>query len=176
MTKKILWGAGILVILLSIYVIYGFMTHRKHSPPETINIKSGNTEITIDYCRPAKKGREIFGGLVPYDTYWRTGANEATFINFSQDVNFGGESVKAGKYRLYSVPGLEKWQIVLNTELEEWGAFEPDYDMDVLKVTVPSGKTNSVVEQFKIDLIENEDGVDLTLAWDETIVSVPINI
>ncbi len=176
MIKKILWGVGILVILFSLYVLYILLTTKSHSPADTLTFSNGTVNISLDYCRPFKKGRVIFGGLVPYDTYWRTGANEATEIRFSADVQFGDKIAKAGEYRIYTIPGKEEWTVVLNSELGKWGAYEPDYDLDVLRIKVPAQKTTSEVEQFKIDLVETAGGVDLTMAWDDTKIAIPIKI
>ena len=78
-------------------------------------------EIEVEYSRPGAKGRTILGDLVPYNTIWRTGANKATAITFSNDVTFGGKEVKAGTYSLFTVPGEKEWTVMLNSETELWG-------------------------------------------------------
>lgn len=172
--KKALWIAGTVVLLFSLYVVYTMATTRKHSPAAVASLKSGDTEISINYCRPFKKGRKIFGGLVPYQTYWRTGANDPSIIEFTDEVEFGGEKVAAGRYRIYTIPGEDEWKVVLNTELEEWGYWEPDYSLDVAAAVVPVSSTSEVQEQFLMELTENEGGALIAMSWDQTKVEIPI--
>jgi hypothetical protein len=141
---------------------------KRASPHDTV--MSGNVSVT--YGRPYKKGREIFGSLVPYDQVWRTGADEATQITFKKDGNFGGKPVKAGTYALFTIPGKTEWTIILNGKLGQWGAFSYDKvkDQDVLKVTVPVNKTLAPAEQFTIVLPPGK----LMMMWDQTSVSVPV--
>ncbi|UXX79592.1 DUF2911 domain-containing protein [Reichenbachiella carrageenanivorans] len=174
MIKKILWVVGAGMILFALTVIYQIATTRQHSPPATAILSTTHFQVTVDYCRPFKKGRKIFGELLPYDTYWRTGANEPTVITFSDDVYFGTSEVPAGKYRLYTIPGESEWQVVLNAETEQWGYWEPDYNLDVAKVTVPVQQSDSCVQQFLIRLTDQPYGANLALIWDFTKVIVPI--
>ncbi|WP_420582866.1 DUF2911 domain-containing protein [Reichenbachiella sp.] len=176
MIKKLLWVVGAAVLLFATVVIYQIATTRKHSPSATAQLKTKDFEIKVNYCRPFKKGREIFGELLPYDTYWRTGANEPTIITFSENFTFGTKVVHAGSYRLYTIPRAEEWDVVLNAETEKWGLWEPDYSLDIAKVTVPVQQSDSCAEQFLIKLIENRDGADLAMIWDFTKVVVPIKI
>ncbi|MBU2915264.1 DUF2911 domain-containing protein [Reichenbachiella agariperforans] len=174
MLKKILWVLGSVVILFGTFVMYGILTTKQHSPPGLATFTQNDLNIKVDYCRPFKKGRDVFGDLLPYDTYWRTGANEPTIISFGQDVVFGGETVKAGSYRLYTVPGQEMWTVVLNSELEKWGYWEPDPALDVLRVEVPSETYPCCQEQFVIQFPQTEQGTEMVLIWDDVQVKVPI--
>ena len=176
MIKKILWVVGAAVLLFAAVVIYQIATTRKHSPPATAELKTQDFEISVSYCSPYKKGREIFGELLPYDTYWRTGANEPTIITFSEDFTFGANIVQAGSYRLYTIPRAEEWDVVLNAETEKWGLWEPDYTLDIAKVTVPVQQSDSCAEQFLIKLSESGNGAELAMIWDFTKVVVPIKI
>lgn len=176
MIKKVLWVVGAAVILFATIVIYQIATTRKHSPPATAELTTNKYKIQVDYCRPYKKGREIFGELLPYDTYWRTGANEPTIITFSNDFAFGVTKVPAGSYRLYTIPRENEWDVVLNSETEKWGLWEPNYNLDIAKVTVPVKKADSCAEQFLIQLKENGNGAEMALIWDFTQVVVPIKI
>ncbi|HYD22038.1 MAG TPA: DUF2911 domain-containing protein [Flavipsychrobacter sp.] len=128
--------------------------------------------VSVDYGQPSKRGRVVFGGLEPYGQVWRTGANEATVITFKKDGTFGGKPVKAGKYTLYTIPREKEWEVILNSKLEQWGAY--DYEKikgnDVLHVTVPSGSTKEVVEKFTITVMADA----MVMEWDQTRVSVPI--
>ena len=143
----------------------------------------GNTEVTVngvsisvDYSRPYKKGRDIFGGLVPFNKYWRTGANLATEISFSKDVKFGGKEIKSGRYRLYTIPGKTKWIVKLNSELGEKGYYEPNHDLDVLEISATPKTMKKVLEQLVIELKDSHEGAKLVIKWDTTKVIVPIEL
>ena len=129
--------------------------------------------VSVTYSAPSKKGREIFGGLVPYGQVWRTGANNATEITFAADTKFGGKDIKAGTYSLFTIPGEKEWTVILNSELKQWGSFgyEKIKSKDVLKVTATPVKTKEVVEQFKIRF---DGSNNLILEWDTTQVSVKV--
>ncbi|MEO9964640.1 MAG: DUF2911 domain-containing protein [Reichenbachiella sp.] len=176
MIKKILWVVGAAVILFAVVVIYQIATTKKHSPAATAELKTDRYNIKINYCRPYKKGREIFGEMLPYDTYWRTGANEPTIITFSSDFSFGSTIVPAGSYRLYTVPRETEWDVILNAETEKWGLWEPDYNLDIAKVTVPVQVADTLTEQFLIEISSYNEGAKLAMVWDLTKVVVNIKI
>lgn len=135
-----------------------------------ITAKTDNVEIS--YGQPSKRGRVIFGDLVPYSEVWRTGANEATEITFKKDGMFGGKPVKAGTYAMYTIPGQNQWTIILNSELGQWGAYtyEQNKAKNVLEVTVPAKQGGDMMEKFTITLKKDM----LVMAWDKTTVSVPM--
>lgn len=173
----------IIAILLgggALYFLYGLLTTRSHSPSETKAISHQGLDVHVVYGRPYKKDRLIFGdekdgALVPYDKYWRLGANEATEITFNKNVHFADKTVQAGSYRMYAVPKAETWQISLNSELGKFGYFEPNYALDVAKVEVPVNKESEVVEQFSISFEPADSaGVIMRMVWDQTAVYVPI--
>jgi hypothetical protein len=139
------------------------------SPHETVTAKN----ITVRYGRPYKKGREIFGKLVPYGKVYRCGADSATTISFAKDAKFGGKPVKAGTYNLFVIPTEKEWTIILNSELGQWGAYKYDQikDKDVLLVTVPVKNLSAPVEQLTIAA----PGKDLTITWDKTEVAIPVS-
>jgi hypothetical protein len=132
--------------------------------------------IKVLYGRPQKSGRDIFGKLVPYGKIWRTGANESTEVTFYQDVVFGGETVEAGTYSLFSIPGEETWTIILNSGLDAWGAYQYDAAKDVARTEVEAQATDGTVEAFTITFQEVEGGAHMIIAWDNTKVEVPIEI
>jgi hypothetical protein len=101
-------------------------------------------EVSIEYGRPNVKGREIWGGLVPYGKVWRTGADEATTISFSADVTVEGKALAAGTYSLFTVPGEGSWEIVFNKVANQWGAFKYDAVEDALRVTVTPAESDFV--------------------------------
>jgi hypothetical protein len=180
MRKKIFIVIGILLFAYAIYFVYGMMTTRSHSPSETQSVSHQGLDVKVIYCRPYKKQRLIFGteedeALVPYEKYWRLGANEATEISFSKDVTFGGKPVQAGTYRMYAVPHPTSWQVSLNSELGKFGYFEPNYALDVVKVDAPVTTAPQELEQFTITFDPDSSGVQMNIGWDKTLVQVPIN-
>lgn len=134
------------------------------------------TIIRVTYSRPLKNGREIFGKLVPYGKVWRTGANEATEIKFYQDVDFGGKKVRAGSYSLFSIPGEKEWVVVLNTDLDYWGAYKYNEKNDVVRVPASVISLTEPLENFSIQFEGKGDkqGV-MRLAWDTTAAEVPFS-
>lgn len=135
----------------------------------------GATEIEIDYSRPGAKGREIFGGLVPYGKVWRTGANASTKISFAQDVRLEGQAVPAGTYALYTIPEADEWTVILSTNTELWGAFDYDEADDVVRVTVTPEELQEPVENFTIGFDELTDGgAVMYLDWVHTRVPVQV--
>lgn len=129
--------------------------------------------MKVVYSRPQKKGRDIFGDLISYGEVWRAGANESTQITFFEDVVVGDAKVKAGRYTLYTVPGEDEWDVMINTDLDGWGAYAYDANKNVATITVPAMETEDTVEAFTIVFEEVEDGAHLIMAWDDTVVRVP---
>ena len=139
-----------------------------NSPHDTVRTKN----ITITYGRPSKKGRDIFGKLVPYGQVYRLGADENTTITFDKDATFGGKPVKAGTYAMFAIPEENKWTIILNTNHKQWGAYDYDKnkDKDVLKVEVPVTKLENTVEQFTI----KPSPTQIDIQWDKTSAVIPV--
>ena len=180
------WKKILLTVILGTIVIFGaifaymILTTRNHSPADMVSYKGTNMEVTVNYCRPYKKGRVIFGpksedALQPYGAYWRVGANEATEVQFGQDVSIMGKPLKAGTYVLYAVPGESDWTIGFNSDLGRWGYSEVDHDKDVLQVQAPHQRLPEIVEQLTIDFTEQDQGVFLNLKWDQSLVPIAIN-
>jgi hypothetical protein len=169
---------SVAVLSFAGWIAYTVMTTKVHSPEETVAFSLGDDTFTVTYCRPFKKGRKIFGGLVPHGEYWRTGANDATEVSFSKAIIFGGEQVPAGRYRLYTTPDVNQWQVVLNGELSQWGAFMPNHDLDIADVQVPTRVMPNLVEQFTIyfDEAGQDTGYNMHMQWDQTEVIIPITI
>ena len=179
MLKKILIGVGALLVVLTAAFFYLNYRNRTMSPPGSASLTNDDLSVSITYSRPSVRGRLIFGtkeqgALQPYGQYWRLGANEATEITFNKDVNFNGSQVKAGTYWIYAIPQEGGFEIILNTELPPWGAFEPDHSFDLLKTRVPVEKTASSVEQFTISLLPIERGVSVIFEWSDVRWSVPV--
>jgi hypothetical protein len=140
------------------------------SPQATVEGKLGAAKVKIVYCQPAARGRKIMGGLVPYGEVWRTGANDATTIEFDKAVKIEGKDLAAGKYSLFTIPGEEEWTIIINKDAKQWGAFKYKQESDVLRVTVKPTKTASSVEAFTIGLGKDE----VKLSWENTAVAFKV--
>ena len=148
----------------------------RSSPNALVGQTIGTTDVTVTYGRPHVRGREIFGGLEPYGEVWRTGANEATTITFSNDVSFGGEEVAAGTYALFTIPGEESWTVILNSEANQWGAMNHDASKDVARIEVtPQAATTAEMMTFYFDNVSDTEGM-LVLHWAETRVPIMIGV
>jgi hypothetical protein len=155
-----------LLLLLSVVLLgYG---QNASSPRVTAEGKN----VNVTYGQPSKRGRVIFGELLPYGEVWRTGANEATEITFNKDGTFGGKPVKKGTYTLFTIPAAKEWTIILNSQLKQFGAFEYEKhkDKNVLEVQVPARKAQGIVEKLTIKPTDTA----LLIEWDNTSVSVPM--
>ena len=154
------------------YYPHNFAHDRGDGPKKVGNVIFAK----VVYFRPAKKDREIFGKLVPYGKVWRTGANENTEIKFFQDVVIQGKTVKAGTYSLFTIPTETDWTIILNSDLDHWGAFSYKEANDVFRFTAPSKKTEALVENFTIQFAKSGDkSATMQLVWDTTLVELPIS-
>lgn len=128
----------------------------------------------VIYSRPQKDNRVIFGQLVEYGKVWRLGANEATEIEFFKDVTIGGKKVLKGRYTLYAIPTETKWTIILNKDMDTWGAFVYDDKKDVLRTDVPVQTLSTPVDAFSINFDKSDTGMNLFIAWDNASVTLPI--
>ncbi|ACY47277.1 DUF2911 domain-containing protein [Rhodothermus marinus] len=133
-----------------------------------------STYMKIVYGSPRKRGREIFGALVPYGEVWRTGANEATEITTTGDLIFGGHHLPAGTYSLYTIPYPDRWTIIVNRALGQWGAFNYNPELDLFRFDVPTRRTDKLYEGFTITFEEEDGQTYLYLRWDRTEVRIPV--
>ena len=154
------------------------------SPKSTINYNFDKNDksisLQVDYSRPYKKGRVIFGteeegALVPYNNYWRTGANFCTDFYNSSEILFNGNKLDSGKYFLYTFPNKNSWDIILNSDHGRFGFFNPDRENDVLITSVTPISIDEDFEQFKIDFEKIDSNIFLRLRWEKTSISIPIN-
>lgn len=138
----------------------------------------GLTEITVEYSRPAMRGRTVMGNLVPYGTIWRTGANANTTIEFSTPVTIGGKEVKAGKYAIYTKPMKDMWEVYFYTDTDNWGTPQEWDDSKVAAMTkVKVQQMPMPVGSFTITVDEiTSDGADLGMLWENTYVAVPFEV
>ncbi len=148
------------------------------SPSATLTQVIGLTQFEVKYSRPSVNERDIFGGLVPYDKLWRTGANLNTTINFDQNISFNGQKVKAGTYSLFTKPGEKEWTVYLYSTTDNWGTpQEWDKSKIVLETKVESKKTESTTEAFTVDFNHfSKSSAHLILKWANTVVNIPIEV
>lgn len=183
--KIILWIAGILItIALLLYFVVGPKLKegtKKHSPEVTELYNINDQEIEVWYSSPSKKGRTIFGELIPYDEVWRTGANEATTFTTDKDLLIDGQTLAAGKYTLWTIPGEETWQIIFNSKMYGWGVRWQDSKAmreeayDVVVATARVSKSITTEENFSIQILEGPgNNPVLLIAWDQVVVPLPM--
>lgn len=167
---------GIMLAVCSLQSVAQQIPNPRPSPTLISTLKVDDTYFRVVYAMPMKNDRKVFGGLVPFDQVWRTGANEATEVTITNDIKFGGKDVDAGNYTLFSIPSETEWTVILNRELGQWGVFRYNAEYDVVRITVPVEELDEVWEGFRI-LVTNEDGnITLKMRWDQTGVTVPIEI
>ncbi len=130
--------------------------------------------IKVLYSRPAKKGRDVFGVLEPFDKVYRMGANENTEITFAKNVIIGNKKIKAGTYSLFAIPTATKWTIIVNKQTDRWGAYNYDATKNVITVDVDVNKLDKVIENFSMSFTDLPNGANLVIGWDKTQVILPI--
>lgn len=148
----------------------------QRSPWASVQQTIGTTLIAIEYHRPAVRGRAIWGSLVPYHQVWRAGANEATTIRFSDNVRINEQEVKAGTYSLFMIPRPDVWTVILNRRAKQWGAFEYDPKLDVLRFEVKP-KVNSYADWLTFALDPTSDSTAyVQLLWEKLKVSFLVEV
>lgn len=128
----------------------------------------------VIYSRPSRNSRTIFGDLVEFGKLWRMGANEATELEFFQNVRIGGVRVKKGRYTVYCIPYAEKWTMILNRDTDTWGSFKYDESKDVTRLDVPVQKLSEPLENMAMYFEKSAAGVNLSIQWDTVKVNLPI--
>ncbi len=175
MRKLILFT--ITILLLAGLTLTVAAQQQRISPHEQVSINVGRSKITITYGRPYMKGRKIFGGLESYDKVWRTGADEATTLETSADLQIGALQIPKGTYALFTIPGQNGWKLIVNKTAKQWGAFEYKQADDLGRVDMKVTRTTQPVEQFTISLSAGgQDQAVLTMAWENTSANVAIKV
>jgi hypothetical protein len=148
---------------------------KRASPHEQASITIAGKKVTIDYGRPFKKGREIFGGLVPWNEVWRAGADEATTLTTEADLTIGTLQVPKGTYTLFLLPTQKGWTLIVNKVAKQWGAYSYDAKKDLGRVPMKVAPSATPAEQFTITLeAQGTSGANLKMAWDKTVGSVAL--
>jgi hypothetical protein len=145
------------------------------SPPDTVRATVGAANLEIAYSRPLKRGRVIFGNVVPWNQVWRTGANAATQLTTSADLVFGSTVIPAGKYTLWSLPAATGAKLIINSQTGQWGT---DYDAskDVARLDLTQTMLTSPVEEFTISLVPQRTNGVIKLSWDDREYSIPFRV
>jgi hypothetical protein len=174
MKKSRVWILIVITIAL-LAAIVAAQGNKPASPPGEAMLKfdDGKT-VAINYSRPSMRGRKIFGGLVPYDEVWRTGANSATSLKTDVALTVGSANVPAGSYTLYTLPGATSWKLIINKQTGQWGT-EYDKSQDLARVDMKVGQRSSPLEEFTISFDKTGgNSATLKLEWDTTVASVDV--
>ena len=146
---------------------------KRPSPPATAQCKfSDGKTINVDYSQPSMKGRKIYGGLVPYDQVWRTGANEATSFVTATDLEVKGSQVPAGSYTLYTLPSASAWKLIISKTTGQWGIPYPGEQFDLVRVDMNTEPLSNPVEKFTISFDQKGESCALRLDWEKTRAQV----
>lgn len=149
---------------------------KRASPHEKLSATVAGKTVTVEYGRPYKKGRDVFGALVPYGEVWRTGADEATTLTTDTTLQIGKLKVPKGTYTVFTLPTAKEWKLIINKREKQWGAYEYDAKLDLGRVPMKTETAAAPVEQFTIALDPQPDQKTLLLklSWDKTVASVPV--
>ena len=162
-----------LILLLALPAV-AQVRYPQASPHAVLTQAVGTTDVTIDYHRPGVKGRQVWGGLVPYDKVWRTGANEATTIAFSDDVTIDGKPLPKGTYSLHTIPGKSEWTIIFNKTAKQWGSFSYKQEEDALRVNVkPHAAPMTEWMEFAVPSLSG-DNATIEIRWEK--LAVPFTV
>lgn len=169
---------GIIIVVIGGILLWRYAT-KAHSPEDSSVFSEDSLKMEVIYNRPYKRGREIFGKLVPYGEVWRTGANEATTFYTNKDILVDGSQLPNGTYTLWSIPMKDSWKVIFNSKMYPWGIdmekkASRDPEFDVLVLEVPITKVQDTLEQFSIYFEKANDLILFNIAWDNIKVSVPI--
>ena len=170
------WAVVLTIAICSTLAVAQQDKSKRPSPPGSAECKfaDGKT-VHIDYSRPSMKGRKIYGGLVPYDEEWRTGANEATTFVVNTTLDVGGAKIPAGNYTLFTVPSQKQWTLIISKKTGEWGIPYPGKSEDLARVPMRSQELSSPVEQFTISFERTApEACSLRMDWETTRAEVRV--
>ncbi len=171
--KKLILSATAVLLLLSAEAQQ--LKTPAPSPTQTIKQDFGLGNVELSYSRPAAKGRKIYGDLVPFGSVWRTGANNATTLTFSDEVTIGGQKVPAGKYGLVSIPDKDKWTLIITKQLDVTSPAAYKSENDVVRVEAKASRMDEKLESFTMQFAEvKPTSCELRIMWENTSVALPI--
>jgi hypothetical protein len=184
MWKRILKGVGIVVGLLVLAIVafvaskllpYKFKSLRPSQPAQAACTLPDGRSIHVDYSVPHRKGRKIFGGMVPFGTEWRTGANEATTFVTDTDLVVGSASVPAGSYTIFTLPNRDNWKLIVSKKTDEWGIPYPGEQYDFVRTDMKVSQLPALVEDLLIAFDRDSSGCTMRIDWETTRASVEIS-
>lgn len=180
MRKLIRVALCLSVIVAAAAASLGRAEEKRASPHEQVSVTVAGKKITIEYGRPYKKGRDLFGALVPWGQVWRTGADEATTITTEADLTIGNLKVPKGKYSLFTIPTekAKEWPLIVNKEADQWGAYKYDKTKDLGRTVLKVEAAPASVEQLTVALEAQADKKSalLKFSWDKTVASTLIKV
>ncbi len=145
------------------------------SPPDTSILQIDDWNLKISYSAPSVRGRKIWGDLVPYEKVWRTGANEATVFYSSKTLIIEGDTLPAGRYSFFTIPGENEWTLIFNKEWNQWGAYEYDEEKDALRVRATPEIAGSMNEMLRFELLEGDSSTAVMhFYWEQLHLAVPL--
>ena len=171
-------------LLLFLLIVVGSSVFAQEAPPPRPSplaiaaCKYKDSYLKITYSQPHKRGREVFGKLVPYGQVWRLGANEATELTITREVFINSQLLSAGTYSLFAIPDKEKWTIIVSKDVGLWGAYNYNQANDVMRVEVPSHPTPDTdipYEAFTISIDQKNNKADIIITWDKTTLSLSVD-
>ena len=173
--KKIIF---VLAVLIANFTIEAQVKTPQSSPKTTVNQVVGLTDVTVEYSRPSAKGRVVFGDLVPFGKLWRTGANQNSMVTFSDDVVIKGNTLKKGKYAIFTTPKADMWEVIFYTDTENWGTPENwDANKVALSTMIDPTALGNHVETFTIGVNNlTNDSATLDISWEKTMVSIKFEV
>ncbi|MGA7793328.1 MAG: DUF2911 domain-containing protein [Candidatus Acidiferrales bacterium] len=164
---------GIAVAALAAGVIPGEAQLASPTAKAACKFADGKT-VSVNYSSPRRRGRKIFGGLVPYGEVWRAGADDATSFVPNVDVGVGGRNVPAGRYTLFTLPAPDKWTLIVSRKIGEWGIPYPGEKFDFARMEMKVSRLSSPLENFTISFDQTGTGCTMRLDWETTRASIDI--
>jgi len=171
---KLIQISFVLIFIFTLSAIGQDIRTPRPSPNATVTQFVGVTEVSIDYSSPGVKGRKIWGGLVPYDEVWRTGANEVTSITFSDPVKVNGNDLPAGTYGIHTIPAELEWEIIFSKDTEVDGSSTYDSEKDALRIKVKPEEHHFMERMTFMFTDVTDNSVNVNLIWDKLKVSFKI--
>jgi hypothetical protein len=172
--KKYFLPFALVVLMLGSSAAHAQIAMPQPSPAATVTQKVGVADVSVSYSRPSARGRKVFGDLLPYGQLWRTGANAATKLTFSDEVSLNGNKVPAGEYSLFTIPGKDEWTVMINKNAK---ASANDYkeSEDVVRLKVKPTRTAAPYETFTIDFSDlTSNGASMNIKWENTKVALKL--
>lgn len=178
--KRLLFGLFLIAtaVFCYAYFVENIFSPRL-SPQDEVSFKMNDLKLEVNYNRPSKRERKVFGALVPYNEVWRTGANEATIFKTNKDLMIDGIFLPKGSYTLWTIPNEDLWQVFFNNKMYRWGVDETmkamrEPQFDIVDINVPVINLDNEVEQFTIGFDNTTGNLFLTMAWDHIKIAIPI--